>query len=142
MYAVIRVRGTVNLNPKIKKGLEMMNLRRTNNLSLWKEDAQSLGMIAKVKDYVAYGKISDEMLKELIAKKSRQAKEGEKIDAAKVFEEIKKGKTLSKAGIRNLFTMSPPRGGFERKGIKVSFKLGGALGNRGEKINELIEKMI
>lgn len=142
MYAVIRIRGTVNVTPKIKKGLVMMNLRRANNLSLWKEDANSLGMINKVKDYVAFGKINDETLKELIAKKAKPSVLMEKVDAKKAFEEIKKGKSLKEAGIRNVFTMAPPHGGFERKGIKVPFKLGGALGNRGEEINELIKRMI
>jgi large subunit ribosomal protein L30 len=37
--------------------------------------------------------------------------------------------------------LHPPRGGFERKGIKVPFTTGGALGNRGDKIVDLIEKM-
>jgi large subunit ribosomal protein L30 len=38
--------------------------------------------------------------------------------------------------------MSPPRKGFERKGIKISYSIGGALGDRKEKINELIVRMI
>lgn len=37
--------------------------------------------------------------------------------------------------------LHPPRGGFERKGIKIPFKVGGALGYRGEKINNLIKRM-
>lgn len=44
-------------------------------------------------------------------------------------------------GLKKTIRMHPPRGGFERKGIKVSFKAGGALGYRGDKIIELIEKM-
>ena len=99
-------------------------------------------MIKKVKDYTAFGKISDEALKELVAKKARPINPLEKVDAKKALEELKKGKTPKEAGIRNLFTMSPPKGGVERKGIKVPFKLGGALGNRGEKIGELVLRMI
>jgi large subunit ribosomal protein L30 len=38
--------------------------------------------------------------------------------------------------------LHPPRGGYERKGIKISFNLGGALGYRGDKINKLISKML
>ena len=44
-------------------------------------------------------------------------------------------------GEKKTVNLHPPRGGFERKGIKVPFKTGGALGNRGPKISELIEKM-
>jgi large subunit ribosomal protein L30 len=46
-----------------------------------------------------------------------------------------------KYGIKKTIKMHPPRGGFERKGIKVPFKVGGALGDRGNKISELIDKM-
>ncbi|MCB9358584.1 uL30 family ribosomal protein [Candidatus Woesearchaeota archaeon] len=46
-----------------------------------------------------------------------------------------------KYGETDVHTMHPPRGGFERKGIKKSFSIGGALGYRGDKINELIVKM-
>ena len=120
----------------------MMNLKRANNLSLWKEDETSKGMINKVKDYVAYGKINDATLKALIENKARPIDSLAKLDTKKVFEELKKGKSLKEAGIKNIFTMSPPQGGFERKGIKVPFKLGGALGNRSDKINELIMKMM
>ena len=38
--------------------------------------------------------------------------------------------------------LHPPRGGFERKGIKKTFRQGGAQGHRGEKINDLIRKML
>ena len=34
------------------------------------------------------------------------------------------------------------KGGFERKGTKMPFHLGGALGNRKEKINDLIRRML
>jgi large subunit ribosomal protein L30 len=43
---------------------------------------------------------------------------------------------------QKVFRLSPPRGGFERKGIKTPFTMGGALGNRKEKINDLIKRMI
>lgn len=38
--------------------------------------------------------------------------------------------------------LHPPRGGFERKGIKVAFAAGGALGYRGAKMDDLIKRMI
>ena len=40
------------------------------------------------------------------------------------------------------FRLNPPRKGFGRKGIKVDFKIGGALGERKEKINDLIKRMM
>ncbi len=44
-------------------------------------------------------------------------------------------------GVSNTIHLHPPRGGFERGGIKKNFSIGGALGFRGEKISDLIEKM-
>jgi len=142
MYAIIRIRGTVNLAPRIKRALEHMNLRRINNLSIWSEDKKNEGMLNKAKDYAAYGKINDEVLKELLTKRAKSVNASEKVDVKKVIEELKKGKTLNQIGIKNCFTLNPSIGGFERKGVKVPYSLGGALGNRGEKINDLLKKMI
>jgi len=40
------------------------------------------------------------------------------------------------------FKLCPPVHGFERKGIKKPFSMGGVLGYRKEKINELIKRMV
>src|SRR3989344_4075280 len=45
-------------------------------------------------------------------------------------------------GLKLNFRLKPPVGGFERKGVKIPFSLGGALGYRKEKINDLIIKML
>ena len=142
MYAVIRIRGTVKIAPKISTTLELMNLKRVNNLTLMPENDQNLQMIKMVQDYTTYGIISDETLKELIEKRAFPIDEAKKVDAKKAFADIKAGKKVSEAGIYNCFRMSPPRKGYERKGIKKPFKLGGAAGDRKEKINDLIMRMI
>ncbi len=38
--------------------------------------------------------------------------------------------------------LCPPRKGYGRKGIKMPYSLGGATGDRKEKINELITRMV
>jgi large subunit ribosomal protein L30 len=141
MYAVIRLRGTVNLAPKARKTLDLLGLKRINNLSLQMQNESSRKMIKMVEDFVTYGEIDDATLKELIEKRATPL-EGKKVDTKKVLADLKAGKTIREAGVRNLFTMSPPQGGFERKGIKVPYKIGGALGYRKEAINELIKKML
>ena len=45
-------------------------------------------------------------------------------------------------GLKQFFKLNPPRSGFERKGIKVPFSLGGALGYRKNNINDLIKRMV
>ncbi len=49
--------------------------------------------------------------------------------------------TQKKIG-NNIFHLTPPRGGFERKGVKMPYNKGGALGPRGSAINELIKRML
>lgn len=38
--------------------------------------------------------------------------------------------------------LKPPVGGFERKGVKMPFSKGGALGYRGKNIQDLIRRML
>ncbi|MFA6319444.1 MAG: uL30 family ribosomal protein [archaeon] len=142
MYAVIRIRGTVNISPKIETALTIMNLRRINNLSIWPENDHTKKMIKVVKDYTTFGIINDSVLEELIKLKAKPIIGGQKIDSKKIVEEIKKGKKLKDLGIKNCFNLSPPKKGFERKGIKVAYKIGGALGDRKEEINSLIMRML
>ncbi len=64
------------------------------------------------------------------------------------FEQLAKslfqGKTKLKdvPGMKTYFRLTPPRGGYERKGIKTQYSIGGALGYRKETINGLIRRMI
>jgi large subunit ribosomal protein L30 len=54
---------------------------------------------------------------------------------------LTEGKTVMRdvPALKPLFRLHPPRKGYE--GIKRSFKEGGALGYRGDKINILIRRM-
>ena len=79
----------------------------------------------KAKDYITWGEVSDEALK--------------KMSSAK---DIKKGDDKEHPFKGQVFNLAPPKKGYESKGIKKTFVQGGALGYRGEKINELIERMI
>lgn len=117
--AVIRIRGEVGIKKKIKDTLKMLKLYKKNWCIIVDKTPAYIGMVKIVKDYVAYGEISKDVLDSLMKK----------------AEKDKKGKIKP-------FRLSPPKGGFERKGIKVSFKSGGALGYRADKINALIKKML
>lgn len=120
-YAIIRIKGQVNLKGPIKDTLSMLNIHQKNHCALIKITPQTTGMIKKVKDHITWGEASEETIKLLVEKRAETNDKGE---------------------IKNCFRLSPPRGGFERKGTKKSFTEGGALGYRGEKINDLIKKMI
>ncbi len=117
--AIIRIRGEAGVKKKIKDTLSMLRLYKKNSCVVVDKTPVFIGMAKIVKDYTTYGEIKKEVL-DLLMKKAKKDHKGR----------IKP------------FRLSPPKGGFERKGIKVSFKSGGALGYRGEKINNLIKKML
>lgn len=121
--AVVRIRGQVNINKTIKDTLNMLRLYKKNYCVVIEKTPSNLGMVQKVKDFVTYGEIDDATLKILIEKR-----------AEKNPKDPKKTK--------GFFRLAPPRHGFERKGIKVQFNAGGALGYRKNKINDLIKRMV
>jgi len=152
-YAAVRVRGTVNVNPNIKKTLELLNLTKANHCVILGKKKNIDGMLQIVKDYVTWGEIDKKILSELI--KNRGKLTGDKelddkyIKSTTSYDNIDK---LSDAIINNkfeykqipdikpIFRLNPPKKGYE--GIKRSFQNKGALGYRGKDINKLLEKMI
>ncbi len=123
--AIVRIRGSIKVNKEINDTLNMLRLYKRNYCVVMPSTPSILGMIQKVKDYSTWGEINEETLKLLKDKRLEKTKD-------------KQGKDVEK----KFFRLSPPRGGFERKGTKVAFKVGGALGYRGDKINYLIKKMV
>lgn len=123
--AAVLIRGRIGLKQPVKDTLDMLKLFRKNYCVVVKDTPAFRGMLTKVKDFITYGEIDDETYKLLKEKRSEKTKD-------------KKGKEMTKP----FFRLHPPRGGFERKGIKKTFKIGGALGNRGSKINDLIKRMV
>ncbi len=117
--AVIRIRGKINIYKKIGDTFNMLRLDKKNWCVILDKNPVNLGMIKVIKDYVAYGEIDKETL-DILMKKAKKDKKGR----------------------LKPFRLNPPKKGFERKGIKVSFRSGGALGYRGDKINLLIKKML
>ncbi len=71
MFAIVRLRGEVNVRPEIKATLAMLHMHRVNHCIVVKEDPHYRGMIQKIKDYVAWGKIDDDTLALLLEKRGR-----------------------------------------------------------------------
>ncbi len=152
MFAVIRVRGRTGVRWDIADTLKMLNLTRINHCVLVPDTPAYRGMLQKVKDYVTWGEINEETLLKLIKLKGRLY--GDKPITDKYvkdtmgygnLEELVKamieGKVLYKdiPHVKPVFRLHPPLKGWEK--TKRHFTEGGALGYRGEKINELIERM-
>ncbi|MBI4152073.1 uL30 family ribosomal protein [Candidatus Woesearchaeota archaeon] len=137
--AVVLIRGMIDMNRPLKDALRVLRLHRKNNCVIVKDNSISRGMIKKVKDYITWGEVSPETYAELIEKrgkefKARQTDRKQKYSYATIEFQGKKYKPY--------FALNPPIKGFGRKGIKVAFQVGGALGNRGEKINDLLKRMM
>ena len=148
-YVVILIRGMVGMPIGIKKTLEYLRLYKKHNCSVLNLTNENLGMIKKVKDYITYGTIEEKQYKQILEKRGKLIG-GKKVDKSlvdKVSKEYFENKiTLrdfkDKFKLKATFNLHPPLKGFERKGIKMPFGKGGVLGNRKEKIFELIEKML
>ncbi len=132
LIAVIRVRGRIGVRMSIKETLSRLNVKKVNNLALVFGTKANLGMLEKCKDFITYGPITEESLSKLLKKKERKVS---KEDLSAVLSGKKTARDVTKIPI----TMHPPRHGYE--GIKRSYSTGGALGYRGDDINELIKRM-
>ncbi len=120
MIAVVRIKGQVGLKKDVKETLNRLRIRKKYAaVVLEKPTKEQLGMIKKVKDFVAYGEISDDVHKQLIEKR---------------------GEKDLKGNLKPFFRLHPPRKGIESK---KHFGVGkGVLGNNKDKINDLILRML
>jgi large subunit ribosomal protein L30 len=151
--ALIRLRSGIRARGEVRDTLAMLRLHRINHLVIVDDTPSYRGMIQKVKDYITWGEIDKETLVKLLRKRGRlvgnrpitdeYVKEKLGMTVEEFAEKIVNGemKLRDLPNIKPVFRLHPPRGGL--KGSKKrSFKEGGALGYRGEKINELIERML
>lgn len=120
--AVIRVRGKINRTAAVKETLQRLHLHRQNYCTLVPDTSSVMGMVHKVKDFVTWGVIDDALAQKL---KSAYERKDHRKNKPKKF-----------------FRLNPPRKGFGRQGIKTPYSMSGALGNRGEAISNLLERMM
>ncbi len=153
VFAVVRVRGTVNIKPDIKRTLQLLQLTRINHCVLVKENANMKGMLQVAKDYVTWGEVDKDNLSKLIRARGKLAGDKEITEEyiksatshsniEKLSQEIIDNKFKYKdiPDVKPIFRLNPPKRGYE--GIKRSFANKGALGYRGKEINKLIGRMI
>jgi len=137
--AVVLVRGTVGVSQSVKDTLSLLRLNKKNYCVVIDNNPVNIGMIKKVKDYITWGEIDNETYKELVDKR------GEEFQARATDRKEKysyKSLEISGKKYKPYFRLNPPRKGFGRKGIKIAFKVGGGLGYRAEKINDLVKRML
>jgi large subunit ribosomal protein L30 len=152
-YAVVRIRGHVNVHPKIKKTLSLLNLTRANHCVLVPENKAMKGMLQVAKDYVTWGEVTDETIANLLEKRGKlpgdqplTEKELQQLSSYNSFKDLAKDLSKDKITlseipeIKPVFRLHPPVKGFE--GVKRSFTNNGALGYRADKINAIINRML
>lgn len=138
--AVIRVRGNIGINQDIKDTLRTLRLYNNNYCIVLPKNGQIMGMIKKAKDYITWGDIDDETFKLLCERRGEEYKDRVKDNKGKIS--YNKFFSFNGKNLKKVFRLNPPIKGYGRKGIKVPFSKGGALGNRAEKINDLIKRML
>jgi ribosomal protein L30/L7E len=118
LLAVIRIRGNVHETHKTALIFKLLNLTNQNTLVVLEDSPTIRGMLKQIQSYVTWGVLDEAVYTQL------------------------KEKRKPVTGKNHVFRLSPPIKGFGRKGIKTPFSLKGALGNRKEKINDLLTRMM
>jgi large subunit ribosomal protein L30 len=119
MIAIIRIKGKVGLDKDINNTFNRLRLRRKYSCVVLKGSEEEIGMIEKLKDFIAYGEIKEDVYKELVKHRGKKQKDGK---------------------LKPFFRLHPPRKGIDSK--KHFGVAKGVLGNNGEKINDLILRML
>ena len=153
MYVVVRVRGTVNVNPDIKRTMQLLRLTRANHCVLVEENPVSKGMLQVAKDYVTWGEINKETLVSLITKRGKLLGDApvtdEYLKSSTPFPSVEKLADALLASsfvyrdipdVKPLFRLNPPKLGYRT--VKRSFQNKGSLGYRKDAINLLIQRML
>ncbi|WP_455276116.1 50S ribosomal protein L30 [[Eubacterium] cellulosolvens] len=151
----IRLRGTVGLDPNTIETFNSLNLPRKYNAVFLQKRPEIDGMLKKVKDFITWGEVNKESMEMVLRKRGRLTGNKkltnefvkEKLQLNSI-EEVTKAlwdtkmtlKHLRDVGVRPVFRLHPPKGGF-KKSTKRSYKSGGELGYRQDNINELLKKM-
>ncbi len=138
--AVIRIKGLTKIEAGMKETLERTRLRRKYVCVIMKESPETRIILNKIRSFVAYGKIDDATLKELVTKRAEPASaensNKKKVDVEKAIKEVKAGEYVT---IKPYFRLQPPIGGV--KSSKKHFPKG-ILGEHGEEINKLLKRML
>jgi len=131
----------------------MLHLTR-NNYAVLIDDRQSfLGMLKIAQNFITWGEATKEIVNMLISERGRLIGNKKLTDEYVQKTGYKSLEELAEAvfncrveywklpKMQPVFKLHPPTKGFKGK-IKKSYVAGGELGYRGEKINELVRRMI
>jgi len=156
---VIRIRGTMELQPKPRKILQLLRLRQVNNGAFVRLNVATKQMLRLVDPYITYGTPNQKTVRELIYKRgyAKINKQRIPITDNHIIEQAlgKYGIICVEDLIHEIYTvgphfkqansflwtfkLNPPRGGWVT--IKRHYNEGGDFGDREDKINALVRRM-
>jgi large subunit ribosomal protein L30 len=150
-FVVLRIKGTVNVPYWAKYTLDSLNLHKKFWATILPETQESLGMLKKIKDFVAWTNVDAGLVKDLLEKRgkaegSNSFKLLPQAGDYRSVEELASDIAKDKVRLSNLqmvkpwFALSPPRGGF-KKNTKRPYNQNGILGEDKE-LAQLIRRMI
>ncbi|HKM77024.1 MAG TPA: 50S ribosomal protein L30 [Candidatus Bathyarchaeia archaeon] len=154
-FLVIRIRGSFGIPPDVEHTLRNLRLINKFNAILLEKNPSMLGMLRHGKDYVTWGEVNSADIANLLRKRG-EVDTGNRLTDQYVKEflaqqsidslanalangEIKL-KTLWQKGVKAVFRLHPPSGGFSGT-IKRPFNSRGELGYRHAEISGLMSKM-
>ncbi|MBS3163424.1 50S ribosomal protein L30 [Candidatus Woesearchaeota archaeon] len=152
--AVIQIRGGIGIKETIKTTLNLLRLYKKNSCIIINETPSFMGMLNSLKDQVTWGEIDKETFRLLLEKRGRlpgnmliteeYLKKSLNLSFDQFAEQFLANKKELKdiPGLKQFFRLTPPIKGFENKGTKKPFSMGGALGYRKDNINDLIRRML
>jgi large subunit ribosomal protein L30 len=150
-YLVVRIRGTVNIPHWANNTLDNLNLDKRFRATVIPENPESLGMLRKVKEMVAWTSADATIIKELLEKRGKKTgfksitnsdlPEGyntiEELASAIADNKIALSKIRS---IKPWFALNSPRGGFKRK-TKTQYSQDGILGED-KGLTDIVKRML
>lgn len=148
----VRIRGTIRASRQVRETLQMLNLTRNNYAVLIDNRPEFLGMLRKAQHFITWGEASKETVSMIIKERARLAGKKKPTDEYAQKNGYKSLEELAEAifncrveywklpDVKPVFRLHPPTKGFKGK-VKKGYGMGGELGYRGEKINELIKRM-
>ena len=157
---VIRIKGINGIPPRERKILKLFRLTRIYNSVFLKANKATINMLRKIEPWVTFGYPRRTTIAKLVYRKGFAKVNRQRLpitDNAQILE------NLGKHGIKSVedlvheivtsgprfkeannflwpFKLHAPRGGYKHK--TKSFMEGGAVGNRENRINELVSKML
>jgi large subunit ribosomal protein L30 len=150
-WMIVRVRGTIHARHDIVDTLRVLHLTRANHATVVPERPEFRGMISRVQGYVTWGEADPKTVGLLLEHRGVTDSGGPLTpealgtvggakDLGELADRVVKEGLPPIDGLRPLFRLTPPKGGW--RSTKKPFARGGALGYRGAKINELVQKMV